>query len=138
MRMTAKAARQIFGSRIQGALGSAGSKYRNEKCTFGGMSFDSRFERDYWLYLEGEQKAGRIRQLQRQVKFLLIPPQYVDGKLAERACHYIADFTWRDLEGNMVVADTKGYETPEFIIKRKLMLERFGIRVTIVKRKGRA
>ena len=42
---------------------------------------------------------------------------------------YIADFVYMDKDGQQVVEDTKGVRTKEYIIKRKLMLHRYGIRI---------
>ena len=78
------------------------------------------------------QEKGEISNLQRQVKYLLIPAQrepntigprggIKKGKLLERECSYIADFVY-DMNGSKVVEDTKGMRTTEYIIKRKLML----------------
>jgi hypothetical protein len=95
------------------------------------------------LWLE---KAGAITDLQKQVKFVLIPAQYEtferygkngkrlkDGKrLLEREVAYIADFVYFE-NGEKVVEDTKGYKKGTaydlFTIKRKLMLSVHGIRV---------
>lgn len=74
------------------------------------------------------QRAGLISDLREQVKFELIPSQYRDGKLIERPCSYIADFVYFDRDKNsLVVEDTKGYRTKDYIIKRKLMLQVHGI-----------
>ena len=63
------------------------------------------------------ERAGKISNLQRQVKYELIPKQ--DG---ERACTYVADFVYIDANGETVVEDTKGVRTDAYKIKRKLML----------------
>ena len=74
--------------------------------------------------------AGLITELKEQVPFVLIPAQRdEEGNLLERACSYIADFVYRDSNGNMVVEDTQGFKTPEYKIKRKLMLSVHGIRI---------
>lgn len=89
------------------------------------------------------EKAGQITDLQEQVPFELIPAQYVTiertgrkgqplkpkKKCLERACTYIADFVYTTKEGEKVVEDTKGVRTPDYIIKRKLMLEKYGIKI---------
>lgn len=76
------------------------------------------------------QRAGIISDLRQQVRFNLIPPQRDHaGTLIERACDYIADFVYTDSEGRMVVEDTKGFRTRDYIIKRKLMLFVHGIRL---------
>ena len=74
------------------------------------------------------QKAGIISDLRRQVPFELIPSQRRDGKVIERACIYKADFAYKQ-DGEEVVEDVKSpaTKTPQYIIKRKLMLWQFGI-----------
>jgi hypothetical protein len=62
------------------------------------------------------------------VKFELIPSQRIGGKVAERACSYVADFVYMQ-DGKKVVEDTKGFKTADYIIKRKLMLWVHGIQV---------
>ena len=74
------------------------------------------------------EKAGAIQNLHRQVKFELIPSQRIDGKVVERPCAYVADFLYQQGD-EMIVEDVKGYKTPEYRIKKKLMLWRHGIRI---------
>ena len=76
------------------------------------------------------QIAGEISNLREQVSFELSPAQRDKaGSLIERSCRYIADFVYHDKQGNLVVEDTKGFKTPEYKIKRKLMLQVHGIRI---------
>lgn len=105
-------------------------KYHNRKVTTSDGTFDSLKEYRRWQELKILQKAGTISDLRRQVSFVLIPNQRDErtGELLERAVKYIADFVYCD-EGFTVVEDAKGMRTKEYVIKRKLMLERFGIRV---------
>lgn len=72
-------------------------------------------------------QAREISELQQQVRFELIPAQYVDGKCVERACTYTADFTYRNAAGELVVEDVKGYPNDRWAIKRKLMRHVLGI-----------
>lgn len=105
---------------------SRGSKYNNEK--IGG--YDSRKEYYRAQQLKIMQRAGLISDLHEQVSFLLIPAQRNSAGKMERAVHYIADFVYTDNEtGQTVVEDTKGFRTPEYIIKRKLMLQVHGITI---------
>ena len=104
------------------------SKYHSRKVTWDGIEFDSLKEarryRELWLL----KKAGEITNLQRQVRFVLIPSQRIDGKVVERSVSYIADFVYED-HGEIVVEDVKGLKTREYILKRKLMLWLKGIRI---------
>lgn len=114
------------------------AKYHNRKVTTAnGETFDSKREYERYCELSLLQKAGVIQNLQRQTKFLLIPSQYATDpktgkeKLVERPVIYLADFQYiRD--GKTVVEDTKGFKTKDYIIKRKLMLHVYGIRIVEV------
>ena len=103
-------------------------KYNSIKTEVDGIKFDSKKEANRYLELKILERAGEISHLARQVKYELIPSQRVDGKLVERPCSYIADFVYLE-NGETVVEDTKGYKTPDYIIKRKLMLQVHGIRI---------
>lgn len=106
-----------------------GQKYGNEKVSDRGQTFDSKAEHRRFLFLESMQKAGEISSLRCQVEFELIPATPKPGGGNERPTKYRADFTYIDRAGSMVVEDVKGAVTPEFRIKRKLMLWRHGIEV---------
>ena len=122
-----------------------GTKYNATKVTIDGHTFDSKHEANRYLELKWLERAGTITDLQLQVKFELIPAQYAPdevkvlksgkekiskGKCLERECSYIADFVYTDLRtGKTVVEDSKGMRTPEYVIKRKLMLWVHGIRI---------
>ena len=105
------------------------SKYGAKKVTVNGIQFDSKREARRYLDLSAMEMAGQIRDLQLQVKFELIPSQRIDGKVVERSCDYVADFTYYDKDGWYVVEDTKGMKTKDYIIKRKLMLYIHKIRI---------
>ena len=108
----------------------ARSKYGARKVFLDGMLFDSMHEAKRWTELKLIQSAGKISELRRQVSFELIPKQSDEkGKLLERECCYRADFVYIDSHGKTVVEDAKGVRTPEYVIKRKLMLQRYGIHI---------
>lgn len=104
------------------------SKYGSRKVTRDGMTFDSQKEYRRFCELRLLERAGKVTDLQRQVKFELIPSQRIGGKVVERACNYIADFVYTE-NGKKVVEDTKGFKTTDYIIKRKLMMWVHGIRI---------
>lgn len=112
------------------------AKYHNKKVIANGVVFDSQKEAQRYQELLLLEKAGEITDLKRQEKFVVIPKQLEDysqkkGKVIERECVYIADFTYYRGE-EFIVEDVKGVKTKDYIIKRKLMLYQFGIRVTEV------
>lgn len=115
------------------------NKYNSKKFICCGHSFDSKKEYRRWTELRILEKSGKITNLRRQVKYVLVPAQYGPGaagprggikrgQLLERECSYIADFVY-EKDGQTVVEDVKGVRTKDYIIKRKLMLERYGIRI---------
>ena len=121
------------------------NKYHNHKIVAGGEVFDSRKEYLRWCDLVLLVNAGEISDLKRQVRYVLIPAQresksevykrgknkgqFKQGKVIEREVSYIADFVYLDNDGNQIVEDCKGMRTKDYIIKRKLMLYLYGIRI---------
>ena len=124
------------------------TKYRNKKVEIDGITFDSGKEARRYSELKILEKAGKIKSLRMQERFLLIPSQFetvptgdyyqVGSKkgipktkevCVEKAVVYVADFTYIE-NGKTVVEDTKGFKTKDYIIKRKLMLYRYGIHIT--------
>ena len=109
------------------------NKYHNKKVVVDGLIFDSRKEGERWKELKLMESSGEIEQLERQVKFDLLPKQIgSDGRVIERKVQYVADFIYiRD--GEVVVEDVKGYRGggayEVFKLKKKMMLYFFGIRV---------
>lgn len=121
------------------------NKYRNKKTTVDGITFDSKFEASRYCELKLLEKAGQIKNLELQKEFELIPAQREFlgfdennkkkfGGVIERACKYKADFTYYKNNGQLVVEDTKGAKTADYIIKRKLMLYIHGIRIKEIER----
>ena len=109
------------------------TKYRSQKITVDGITFDSVKEANRYQELRMLERAGEIRDLQRQVPFVVIPTQRDEnGKLIEKEVRYVADFTYIE-KGKLTrtVEDVKSEatRTREYIIKRKLMLYRNGIRI---------
>ena len=132
------------------------SKYRSKKVTINGITYDSKKEARRHIMLLDMERKGEIQDLERQVKFVLIPAQrepdtigprggVKKGKMIEREVSYVADFVYMipthgqevDENGHVcfwdgwdcVVEDTKGFRTKDYVIKRKLMLWVHGIRV---------
>jgi hypothetical protein len=100
------------------------NKYGNIKTvTSDGIRHDSIKEANRWCELQLLLKAGYITDLQRQVKFELLPKQ--EG---ERAVYYIADFVYTE-NGIKIVEDVKGMKTKEYRLKKKMMLYFHGIKI---------
>lgn len=122
------------------------NKYHNKKYTYLGIKFDSLKECRRYSELRLLEQSGKIKDLELQKEYELIPAQYDEstevytkglhkgepkpGRLLERAVVYRADFVYTDCEtGQQVVEDTKGMRTKEYVIKRKLLLWRYGIKI---------
>lgn len=124
------------------------TKCGNRKTIVDGIEFDSIKEARRYTELKLLQRAGEISDLKLQEEYELIPAQYEtfprygktgkrlqDGKRCiEKSCVYKADFVYMQ-GGKLVVEDVKGYRDPasaayaKFVIKRKLMLAKYGIRI---------
>ncbi len=115
------------------------SKYHSRKVINSDGVFDSKREYKRWLELRRLEQAGEIKDLQRQVRIELIPAIYAPdvigkrggrkrGALLERKAVYIADFVYTE-NGEKVVEDVKGLRTKDYILKRKLLLWRYGIQI---------
>lgn len=107
------------------------NKYGNKRTEIDGIVFDSKHEAMHWIELKYMERAGMIRDLQRQVPFELIPKQEKDGKCVERSVKYIADFVYFDHDGNLVVEDAKSpaTRTELYRLKKKLMRYFKGIEI---------
>lgn len=102
------------------------SKYSNYKVTWQGETFDSKAELARYQQLLMLQKAGVIRDLTRQVSFVLAPKVVIQGR-PKRSLVYRADFSYVDATGERVVEDKKGALTAVYKIKRHLMKAVHGI-----------
>lgn len=87
------------------------AKYGNRKVALDGITFDSKKEAQRYTELKLLEKAGKITGLQLQREFELIPAQREHtNEIYEKG-------------------PNKGMRTKEYIIKRKLMLYKYGIRI---------
>ncbi|WP_454056880.1 DUF1064 domain-containing protein [Cupriavidus sp. Marseille-Q8015] len=105
------------------------SKYGNQATVdSAGVKHDSGREAKRWRVLATLQHAGVIRDLQRQVYFVLAPAVDLGEKRKKPALRYKADFVYVECAtGKRVVEDAKGMRTPEYRIKKHLMATVHGI-----------
>lgn len=96
------------------------SKYHNKKTVVNGITFDSKHEADRYIELSMLLKAGVISDLRLQVPYELIPTIKLNGETF-RSTKYLADFVYKDKDGNEVVEDAKGMKTDVYKLKKKLM-----------------
>lgn len=115
------------------------SKYHSKRVITSDGVFDSKREYIRWCELKQKEQDGEIENLHRQVRIELIPAIYAPdiigkrggrkkGALLERKATYVADFVYTE-NGEKVVEDVKGLRTKDYILKRKLLLWRYGIQI---------
>lgn len=121
------------------------TKYGNKKVVVDGMTFDSKKEYQVYLALLKMEEQGDITDLERQVKFTIVPTvleEYevrlktktkIKERVAEKAVTYTADFVWKK-DGEPVVCDVKASPKSTaldkaYIIKRKVMRYYLGIKI---------
>ena len=100
-------------------MAARGSKFNAKKTVVDGIQFDSAREAKRYTRLRALEDEGKIQHLRLQVPFELVPSFECDG-VKYREMRYVADFVYvRD--GKVVVEDCKGFKTPEYKLKKKLM-----------------
>lgn len=122
LRMTAAEYREKVSGVKKNFTTAKESKYHAKRVEIEGVLFDSKKEAQLWVRLQNLQRMGVISELQRQVRFELVPKQK-----DERAVYYVADYVFKEGD-KLVVADCKSSMTkklPSYIIKRKLFKFRY-------------
>jgi len=122
------------------------NKFFAHKVEYDGIKFDSRLERDRYIFLVDAQAHGKISNLRRQVVFEIIPKQThivakqlktkvrYEEKVLESNAEYTADFVYM-LGDREIVEDTKSEYTrkeKDYVLRRKLLLFHNHIRLVEV------
>ena len=98
------------------------NKYRNIHTTVDGIRFSSKREAARYDQLKFLEKHGKISELVLQPEF----PIRVCGELI---CNYRGDFSyWYGID--RVIEDVKGFKTPVYRLKKKLLKAVLGLEVT--------
>ena len=125
--------------------GAKKSKYHNKKVEYAGISFDSKKEMKRYVFLKDMEDKGVIENLERQVRFVLIPSLTEDvvvhlktkdkvvKKTIQLAITYTCDFRYVH-DGVTIVEDIKASPKSAaldkvFLIKEKLFRWRFGFAI---------
>lgn len=107
------------------------NKYGARKTVVDGITFDSKREAKRWAELLLLERAGKIANLERQVRYLLAPSVHIAGEKRRRsALWFTADFVYVE-GGATVVEDSKGFPDTAFRIRQHLMKSVRGIDVRI-------
>lgn len=111
------------------------SKYRNQRVVIDGEKFDSKREAAYYQELKLREKAGEVRNIQRQMTFHLCCPQMdetfkqPDSPVVHYVADYIADFTFEESFADIQV-DGRGRPLPSFYVWRKVVVDVKGAKNT--------
>lgn len=101
------------------------NKYHAKKTEIDGIKFDSLKESKRYAELKMLEKSGKIRDLELQKKF-----EICSKSKGKRALYYIADFVYWDNEANtIIVEDVKGFKTPVYNLKKRMVYEKYGIEI---------
>lgn len=104
------------------------SKYHSKKVIIDGIEFDSKKEGERYIQLKMLKKAGLIKELEMQPKFLLIDTIRYKGKTYPKT-YYIADFKYYDNHlKKYIVEDVKSKITAKdktYRLKIKMLLSKY-------------
>ncbi|GMA64736.1 DUF1064 domain-containing protein [Alicyclobacillus fastidiosus] len=114
-----------------GSIPRRGNKYGAKK-QFAGQIFDSKAERDYYLYLLSLQQSGEVTDIRLQPQFELQPSYKVAGH-KRSAIKYTADFEVVYADGRREVVDVKGFAARDFSLRKRMFEYRYGVPLTVVK-----
>ena len=106
------------------AMAKPKSKYHAQKTIANGVEYDSKKESKRAIELEYLEKAGKIKDLQKQVRFIL-QDGYVNNEGKKiRPISYVADFVYIQ-NGQKIVEDTKGFRTEVYLLKKKIFMFKY-------------
>lgn len=94
------------------------NKYRNKKVIVDKKEFDSKREGNRYKELKLLERAGEIKNLELQPRFLLQDSFKKNGRTF-RKIEYVADFKYIE-NGKAIVEDVKGMQTDVFKLKHKI------------------
>lgn len=112
-------------------------KYFAHKVKYKDLTFDSKAERDRYIYLHQQEQMGKISQLEMQKEFELLPKQYrteivhlktkdkIVQKVDEQAVKYHCDFFYYDKQNELyIIEEIKSKMTAmirDYPLRRKLV-----------------
>ncbi len=95
------------------------SKYRSNKVSIDGHTFDSQKEADFYCELKIKLQAKEINGFCLQPIFMLAP-----------SLKYKPDFIIFNKDGSCEVVDVKGFKTKEYIAKKKVFEDKYNLKIT--------
>ena len=119
-------------------------KIKHKKTEVDGIVFHSKMESEYYEYLKELKEQGIVKRFSLQPSFILQDKFIVvDGEIIEgshpdfnkikrktkaptvQAIKYISDFEVEYADGKIKIVDTKGQETADFKLKKKMFAYRY-------------
>lgn len=103
------------------------NKYRNTITYYKNIRFSSKKEKSRYIELKQLEKAGIIKELELQPKFLLLDTIHYKGKTYPKT-YYKADFKYKTKDGVEIIEDVKSKITSKdktYRIKIKLLLYKY-------------
>lgn len=95
------------------------NKYKAIKTNYGGYNYTSRLEASVAYELDMRKKAGDIKDWQRQFR-IDMPIYNSHGELVHTVSHKV-DFRVEELDGSFTLVESKGFETADYVFRRKLL-----------------
>lgn len=95
------------------------TKYKSTKTSIDGHTFDSSKEAHYYNELKLQLKCNSIKGFCLQPTFILAP-----------GLKYKADFIVFNNDGTYNIIDIKGYKTKEYIAKKKVLEDKYNLKLT--------
>ena len=106
------------------AMAKPKSKYHAQKTIANGVEYDSKKESKRAIELEYLERIGKIKDLQKQVQFIL-QEEYINNEGKKiRPISYVADFVYEQ-DGKKIVEDSKGFRTEVYLLKKKMFMFRY-------------
>lgn len=98
-----------------------GHKYRAQRTEVDGITFPSKKQAARYCALKLLEGAGEISDL-------TLEPEFAIEVNGHKVCKYRADFSYKQ-GGEQVVEDVKGFKTPAYRLKAKLLRATHGITI---------
>lgn len=119
-------------------------KIKHKRTEVDEIVFDSKMESDYYIHLKELKAKGIVKDFSLQPeyilqeKFIIVDGQVIEGSHPEfdkikrktkaitvQAIKYISDFLVEYVDGHIETVDTKGQETADFKIKKKMFMYKY-------------
>lgn len=102
------------------------NKFNAKSIVVDGHKFPSIKEAQRYRELKLLEKAGKIKNLELQPEFEIIPKQKYRGKTLRKA-KYTPDFKYYDVDNNeWVIEEIKGMPTVDYVLRKKLFILKYG------------